>query len=148
MDAPSKIIDDILGKHSRSAQPESQQLVAVALAIKEVVLSEKLEATPTSFFAAAMSALEQPATQSTHQTCAAVFAFLGFILPRVPNGILRAKFVGCTAVIGKALEAHRSQVWFNPSFLRLVLNESQQQHNAGGCCTIGNPLLGSGSLCS
>lgn len=65
MDAPCKIIDDILGKHSRSAQPESQQLVAVTLAIKEVVLSEKLDITPTSLFAAAMSALEQPGTQST-----------------------------------------------------------------------------------
>jgi hypothetical protein len=67
MQAPSKIIDEILGKHSRSAQPESQHLVAVTLAIKEVVLSEKLEVTPTSLFAAAMSALEQPATQSTPQ---------------------------------------------------------------------------------
>lgn len=73
------------------------------------MLSEKLEITPTSLFAAAMSALEQPATQATSQACAAVFAFLGLILPRVPNGILRAKFVGCTSVIGKALEAHRLQ---------------------------------------
>lgn len=35
---------------------------------------------------------------------------LGFILPRVPNSVLRLKFVGCSNVVGQLLERHRQQV--------------------------------------
>lgn len=42
-------------------------MVAVLQALKEVVAGEGLTVTPTSLFAAAMSALEKPETQASAQ---------------------------------------------------------------------------------
>ena len=65
--ADGGILSEIMTKHGRSAQPESQQLVAVTRAVCEVVAAEKLQVTPTSLFAATMSALERPETQAAPQ---------------------------------------------------------------------------------
>lgn len=61
------IENEIMSRHGHSAQPESQQLVAVLQALQEVIAAEGLPATPTSYFAAAMSALEKPETRSSAQ---------------------------------------------------------------------------------
>lgn len=59
------IAAEILGRHRKSTQPESQQVCAVLGAVLEVVKGEGLEPTPTALFAALMSALENDATRST-----------------------------------------------------------------------------------
>jgi ribosomal RNA-processing protein 12 len=58
---------EVLRLHGHSAQPESVQVVAVLSAMTEVVKGEQLAVTPTSLFAAAMSALEKPETQLAPQ---------------------------------------------------------------------------------
>ena len=59
------IIAEVMSKHGHSAQPESQQLVAVLHALQDAIKAEGLAASPTSFFAAGMSALEKPETRSS-----------------------------------------------------------------------------------
>lgn len=61
------ITTEILAKHGHSAQPESQQLVAVLHATTEAIKAEGLPATPTAYFAAIMSALERPETHNSAQ---------------------------------------------------------------------------------
>ncbi len=61
------VVAEVLAKHGRSAQPESIQVIAVLRAVEDVVKSEQLLVTPTSLFAALMSALDKPETQSTAQ---------------------------------------------------------------------------------
>ena len=58
---------ELLAKHSRSQQPESQQLCLILHAVLEVLRGEGMEATPTALFAAIMSSLEKPETQASAQ---------------------------------------------------------------------------------
>lgn len=44
------------------------------------------------------------------QVVLAMLTLLGAVLPRVPNAILRSKFVGCTQVMNKLLERYKDQV--------------------------------------
>jgi hypothetical protein len=59
------IAAEIMSRHRKSQQPESQQVCAVLGAVQEVVRAEGLEVTPTALFAALMSALENDATRAT-----------------------------------------------------------------------------------
>jgi hypothetical protein len=68
MDASSAdggIVAEIRSRHGHSAQPESQQVLAVLQAVLEVIAAEGMTATPTTIFAALMSALERPDAQSS-----------------------------------------------------------------------------------
>ena len=58
---------ELLAKHSRSQQPESQQLCLILTAVLEVLRGEGMQPTPTALFAAIMSALEKPETQASAQ---------------------------------------------------------------------------------
>ena len=58
---------ELLAKHSRSRQPESQQLCLILTAVLEVLQGEGMEPTPTALFAAIMSSLEKPETQASAQ---------------------------------------------------------------------------------
>ena len=51
------VASELLAKHLRSKQPESQQICVVLGAILEVLDGEGMEATPTALFAAIMSSL-------------------------------------------------------------------------------------------
>lgn len=53
---------EIMARHGHSAQPESQQVIAVLQAVEEVIHAQSLQVTPTSYFAAIMSALEKEDT--------------------------------------------------------------------------------------
>lgn len=64
------ITSEVMSKHGHSAQPESQQLVAVLHALQDAIKAEGLPPSPTSFFAAGMSALEKPETRSSTQVWA------------------------------------------------------------------------------
>lgn len=83
---------ELLAKHSRSQQPESQQLCLILNAVLEVLQSEGMEPTPTALFAAVMSSLEKAETQASAQAgSSTVFTRGGLqaISPTVPNLELR-----------------------------------------------------------
>lgn len=64
-DGPGGVVAELQARHSRSRQPESMQVVAVLQAVLEVVAAEGLTPTPTTLFAAVMSALEREETQAS-----------------------------------------------------------------------------------
>ncbi|PNH02025.1 Ribosomal RNA-processing protein 12 [Tetrabaena socialis] len=66
-DADGGVAAELSQRHGRSAQPESQQVMAVLRAVTDVIRSEGLPLSPTSYFAAVMSALEKPDTQAAPQ---------------------------------------------------------------------------------
>jgi hypothetical protein len=61
------VVAELRARHGRSAQPESQQVLAVLQAVLEVVQAEGLQPSPTALFAAVMSALERKETRSSPQ---------------------------------------------------------------------------------
>lgn len=65
MESDGGISSEILGRHGHSAQPESQQIVAVFHAVVEVIASEGMTVSPVSLFAAVMSSLDRPETQGS-----------------------------------------------------------------------------------
>ncbi len=58
------VASELLAKHLRSKQPESQQICVVLGAILEVLEGEGMEATPTALFAAIMTSLQSPKASS------------------------------------------------------------------------------------
>lgn len=54
------VVSELQSRHGHSAQPESQQVLAVLQAVLEVISAQSMSATPTTIFAALMSALERP----------------------------------------------------------------------------------------
>lgn len=58
---------EILAKHIRSQQPESQQICVILSAILEVLTAEGMDPSSTALFAATMSSLEKRETQSSAQ---------------------------------------------------------------------------------
>ncbi|EFJ51860.1 hypothetical protein VOLCADRAFT_87463 [Volvox carteri f. nagariensis] len=105
-DADGGVAAEVTQRYGRSAQPESQQVVAVLQAVTDVIRNEGLPLSPTSYFAAIMSALEQPSTQGSHQVVLAMLTLLAVVMPRLPNHVLRARFVGCSELVGSLLAAH------------------------------------------
>jgi ribosomal RNA-processing protein 12 len=63
--ADGGIVAELQSRHGHSAQPESQQVLAVLQAVLEVIGAQGMPATPTSIFAALMSALERPDAQQS-----------------------------------------------------------------------------------
>jgi ribosomal RNA-processing protein 12 len=63
------IISEVKSRHGHSAQPESQQVMAVLQAVLEVIQAEGMSATPTTIFAALMSALDRPDAQNSTEVC-------------------------------------------------------------------------------
>jgi hypothetical protein len=61
------VASELLAKHLRSKQPESQQICVVLGAILEVLDGEGMEATPTALFAAIMSSLSLKASSGKSQ---------------------------------------------------------------------------------
>jgi ribosomal RNA-processing protein 12 len=59
------IVSELQSRHGHSAQPESQQVLAVLGAVLEVISSQGMPATPTSMFAAIMSAMETTDAQQS-----------------------------------------------------------------------------------
>jgi hypothetical protein len=59
------IVPELQSRHGHSAQPESQQVLAVLGAVLEVISSQGMPATPTSMFAAIMSAMETTDAQQS-----------------------------------------------------------------------------------
>lgn len=142
--ADGGIVTEIKSRHGHSAQPESQQVLAVLQAVLEVIGAEGMAATPTTIFAALMSALDRQDAQSSPvvrvqlrpvqlhrcgtacacaqpqflatnivdwlQTTLAMCTVLGVTLTRVPNSVLRSKFVSSVQLLGKLVEQHRQQV--------------------------------------
>lgn len=74
------VASELLAKHRRSNQPESQQICVVLGAILEVLDGEGMEATPTALFAAIMSSL-QSARASSGQSQQSPQACLCFMSP-------------------------------------------------------------------
>ncbi len=66
-DADGGVAAEVAMRFGRSGQPDSQQVVAVLKAITDVIRAEGLPVSPTSYFAAIMSALEKPDTQASQQ---------------------------------------------------------------------------------
>lgn len=58
------VASELLAKHLRSKQPESQQICVVLGAILEVLDGEGMEATPSALFAAIMSSLQSSKASS------------------------------------------------------------------------------------
>lgn len=56
------VADEVVSRYGASQQAASQQVVAVLRAVEEVVQAQGLALTPTSYFAAIMSALDKPET--------------------------------------------------------------------------------------
>ncbi|GLC60588.1 hypothetical protein PLESTB_001631100 [Pleodorina starrii] len=108
-DADGGVAAEIQQRYGRSAQPESQQVVAVLRAVTDVIRNEGLPLSPTSYFAAIMSALEQPNTQGSQQVVLAMLTLLAVVLPRMPSHVLRARFAGSAELVGALLAAHAGE---------------------------------------
>ncbi|GIL82209.1 hypothetical protein Vretifemale_11129 [Volvox reticuliferus] len=108
-DADGGVAAEIAQRYGRSAQPESQQVVAVLKAITDVIRNEGLSPGPSSYFAAIMSALEQPNTQGSQQAVLAMLTLLGVVMPRLPNHILRSRFASSATLVGGLLAAHAGE---------------------------------------
>lgn len=67
IDTDGGIVAEINSRHGRSAQPQSKQVVAVLQAVLEVLQAEGMPRTPTTMFAATMSAMDKPETQASAQ---------------------------------------------------------------------------------
>lgn len=63
--ADGGIVAELQSRHGHSAQPESQQTLAVLQAVLEVIAAQGMSTTPTTMFAALMSALERPDAQES-----------------------------------------------------------------------------------
>jgi hypothetical protein len=63
--ADGGIVSELQSRHGHSAQPESQQVLAVLQAVLEVISAQGMSTTPTTMFAALMSALERPDAQES-----------------------------------------------------------------------------------
>lgn len=63
--ADGGIAAEIQTRHGHSGQPESRQVLAVLQAVLEVIKAEGMAATPTTIFAALMSALDRPDAQGS-----------------------------------------------------------------------------------
>eukprot|EP00775_Hariotina_reticulata_P011429 gene11429-11575_t len=103
------IIVEVRSRHGHSAQPESQQVIAVLQAVLEVIQAEGMSTTPTTIFAALMSALDRQDAQNSSETTLAMCTLLGVALSRVPNSVLRSKFVGSIQVLSRIVEKNRPQ---------------------------------------
>ena len=77
MAADGGIGAEVMQRYGRSGQPDAQQVVAVLRAITDVIEAEGLPVGPTSYFAAIMSALEKPETQTSPQVGEAQFTHMG-----------------------------------------------------------------------
>ncbi|KAG2424708.1 hypothetical protein HXX76_014284 [Chlamydomonas incerta] len=108
-DADGGVAAEVAMRFGRSGQPDSQQVVAVLKAITDVIRAEGLPVSPTSYFAAIMSALEKPDTQASQQVALAMLTLLSVVLPRVPAHVLRSKFAGAAELLGGVLAAHRGE---------------------------------------
>lgn len=67
VDTDGGIIAEISSRHGHSAQPQSKQVVAVLQAVLDVLQAEGMPRTPTTMFAATMSAMDKPETQASAQ---------------------------------------------------------------------------------
>lgn len=120
-DADGGLQEEVLAKHGHSAQPESQQVVAVLHALIDVIDAERLPRTPTSFFAAGFAALDKQETRSSAQ-----------VKGRRHSG---KSFVGCCSSC--ALQEMRALLRGGAPSARLRLRagaapacfEQQQQHH-------------------
>lgn len=68
------VVLELRSRHGHSAQPESQQVMAVLQAVLDVLSAEGMKPSPTAIFAACMSSLESsPETRKSPQVrgCAA-----------------------------------------------------------------------------
>lgn len=63
--ADGGIVSELQSRHGHSAQPESQQVLAVLQAVLDVMSAQGMSATPTTMFAALMLALERPDAQES-----------------------------------------------------------------------------------
>lgn len=72
--ADGGIVSELQSRHGHSAQPESQQVLAVLQAVLEVIAAQEMQATPTTIFAALMSALERPDAQESHVVSSSTMA--------------------------------------------------------------------------
>lgn len=85
-DADGGVAAEVAMRFGRSGQPDSQQVVAVLKAVTDVIRAEGLPVSPTSYFAAIMSALEKPDTQASQQASGAFVAMnhdeAGFVAVR------------------------------------------------------------------
>lgn len=61
------VADEVIARYGASEQAVSQQVVAVLRAVEEVVQAQGLQLTPTSYFAAIMSALDKPETSQSSE---------------------------------------------------------------------------------
>ncbi|GIL64267.1 hypothetical protein Vafri_18268 [Volvox africanus] len=108
-DADGGVAAEVAQRYGRSAQPESQQVVAVLRAITDVIRNEGLSPSPSSYFAAIMSALEQPSTQGSQQAVLAMLTLLAVVMPRLPNHVLRSRFANSATLVGGLLTAHSGE---------------------------------------
>ena len=74
-DTDGGVVDELSSRHGSSAQPQSKQVMAVLQAVLDVLQAEGMPCTPTTMFAAVMSALDKEETQASAQvSCSAMHA--------------------------------------------------------------------------
>ncbi|KAK2163707.1 hypothetical protein LSH36_75g12086 [Paralvinella palmiformis] len=94
-----------------------KSILAVLAAITEVIKTEDGKETDTEYFAALMTALDNPANDA--ETVAAITYLLAMCMKRVPAGVLKAKFSDASKLFMNLLAAHiNTQL---PTLLRSVL---------------------------
>lgn len=65
MEGDGGISAEVTSRYGNSAAPDSKQVIAVLQAVTDIIKAEGLPVTPTSLFAATMSALENPDAQAS-----------------------------------------------------------------------------------
>eukprot|EP00887_Chlorella_sp_A99_P003957 scaffold11.g3957.t1 len=101
----SGVVQEVFARHGHSAQPESQQVVAILRAVLEVLAVEGLAPSPTALFAALMASLEKPESLASNAMLAAMCTLLALVLPRLPTAVLRSKFGQSATALAAVAEA-------------------------------------------
>lgn len=104
----SRLVNEILARHGRSQQPESQQLCAILAALVDVIKSQQSEPTPAALFAAIMTSLGKPETLANLEVVAAMCNLLDMVFARLSDAIIRNRYLDVLNILLKAVEASAS----------------------------------------
>ncbi|GLT26550.1 hypothetical protein SLA2020_016090 [Shorea laevis] len=78
------ICQQLMDRYSKSSAPQHRHLLAAAAAMRSILSSESLPLSPSAYFAAAISALDESETLDA-TAIGALLTFLSIVLPMIPQ---------------------------------------------------------------
>ncbi|KAI3415184.1 NUC173 domain-containing protein [Psidium guajava] len=100
------ICQQLMDRYAKSSAPQHRHLLATAAAMRAILDGESLPLTPSSYFGAAMSAVETTSSLQTLDSTeiVALMSFLTIVLPAVPpQGVAPAKAREAVEVLAEVL---------------------------------------------